>query len=80
MWDTVHGNGGTHLAATRRIGNRLIKFQELLPFLTACKIGRVYGNCVRSSLIYGSETRSLLADVWLKFEGTEKKMIRCKFP
>ena len=29
----------------------------------ASMIGRVYASCVRRSLIYGSETRSLLADV-----------------
>ena len=30
--------------------------------------GRVYASCVRSSMIYGSDTRPLLADVGLKFE------------
>ena len=44
----------------------------------ASMIGRVYANSVRISLIYGSETRPLLADVWLKFEGAEMKMIRWK--
>ena len=41
-------------------------------------IGRVYTSCVRSCLIYGSETRPLLADVWLKFEGAAMTMIRSK--
>ena len=39
-------------------------------------IGGVYASCVRSSLIYGLETRPLLTDVWLKFEGAALKMIR----
>ena len=30
--------------------------------------GRVYASCVRSSMTYGRETRSLLANVGLKFE------------
>ena len=30
------------------------------------KKGRVYASCVRSSMTYGSETRSLLCDVGLK--------------
>ena len=33
-------------------------------------------SCVRSSMIYGSETKSLLADVGLKFERAEMQMIR----
>ena len=37
---------------------------------------RVYGNCVSSSMIYGSETRPLLAGVGLKFERVEMQMIR----
>ena len=41
-------------------------------------IGRVYVSCVRRSLIYGSEIRPLLADVWLKVEGAAMTMIRWK--
>ena len=44
----------------------------------ASMIGRVYASCVKSSLIYGSETRPLLVDIWLKFEGAAMTMIRCK--
>ena len=44
----------------------------------ASMIGRVYASSVRSSLIYGSEARPLLADVWLKFEGAAMAMIRWK--
>ena len=42
----------------------------------ASMTGRVYASCVRNSLIYGSEARPMLADVWLKFEGAA--MIRWK--
>ena len=38
--------------------------------------GRVYASCVRSSMIYGSETMPMLADVWLKFKRPEMKLIR----
>ena len=38
--------------------------------------GRVYASCVISSMIYGSETRLLLADVELIFERAELQMIR----
>ena len=33
-------------------------------------------SCVRSSMIYRSETRPLLVDVGLKFERAEMQMIR----
>ena len=35
----------------------------------------VDARCVRSSMIYGSETRPLLADVGLKFEIAEMQII-----
>ena len=41
-------------------------------------IGRVYASYVRSSLIYGSEAKPLLAVVWLKFERAAMTMIRWK--
>ena len=36
----------------------------------------VDSRCVRSSMIYGSETRPLLADTGLKFERAEMQIIR----
>ena len=36
--------------------------------------------CVRSSMVYGSETRPLLADVGLKFERAEMQIIRWMCP
>ena len=36
----------------------------------------VDASCVRNSMIYGSETRPLLADVGLKFEKAEMQIIR----
>ena len=42
----------------------------------------VDARCVRSSMIYGSETRPLLADDGLKFERAEMQIIRwmCDVP
>ena len=81
LGDTLDGDGGADLAATARIRNGWMKFRELLPFLTSRAPplemkGRVYASCVRSSMTYGSETRSLLVDVGLKFERAEMQMIR----
>ena len=36
----------------------------------------VDARCVRRSMIYGSEPRPLLADVWLKLERAEMQIIR----
>ena len=68
---------GADLAATAKIRNGLMKFRELLPFLTSrapsLEIkGRVYASCVRSIMTYRSETRPLLVDVGLKFERADK--------
>ena len=60
-----------------------MKFRELFSISyiqrsLASMIGRVYASCGSSSLIYGSEARPLLADVWLKFEGAAMTMIKWK--
>ena len=78
---TLNGDGGADLAATARIRNGWMKFRELLTFLTSrapplVMKDRVYASCIRSSMIYGSETRPLLVDVGLKFERAEMQMIR----
>ena len=81
LGDTLDGDGGADIAARYRIRNGWMKFRELLPFMTSRAPllemkGRVYASCVRSSMIYGRETRPLLVDVGLKFERAEMQMIR----
>ena len=79
LGDTLDGDGGADLAATARIRNGWMKFREIMPFLTyraptlEMKY-HAYVSCVRSSLIYGNETRLLLVDVGLKFERADDKM------
>ena len=79
LGDNIDGDGGADLAVTARIRNGWMKFRELLPFLTSRAPplemkGRVYARCVRSSMTYGSETRSLLVD-GLKFQRAEMQMM-----
>ena len=67
---TLDEDGEVDLDDTARIRNGWMKFRERLPFLTSRAPSlemkdRVYASCVRSSMTYGSETRSLLADVGL---------------
>ena len=78
---TLDGDSAADLAATARIRHGWMKFRELLSFLTSRAPllemkGRVYASCVRSSMIYGSETRPLLVDAGLKFERAVIQMIR----
>ena len=72
------GDGGADLVATAGIRNGLMKFQEILPFLTSRVLplerkSRVYARCVR--LIFENKTRLLLADVRLRFERAYIQMI-----
>ena len=55
---TLDGARGVDLSATTEIRNGCIKFQELFQFLTSRDEGRVH-----VSIMYGSETRPLLAGV-----------------
>ena len=80
LGDTLDRDSGADLAVTARIRNGWMKFRELLPFLSSKAPplemkGRVYTNCVRNSMIYGSETMPLLVDIGLKFERAEMQMI-----
>ena len=45
--------------------------RESMPFLTSRAPAQVYASCVGSRMIYGNETRLLLADVGLKFENAD---------
>ena len=81
LGDTLDEDGGVDLDNTARIRNGRMKFREFLPFLI-CRDprlemkGGVYASCFKSSMISGSETRPLLADIGLKFEKAEMQMIR----
>ena len=73
LGDTINGDGGADLATTTRIRNGWMKFRDLLSFLTSrapplgMKDRGGGASCLRSGMIYGSETRPLLADVWVMF-------------
>ena len=81
LGDTLDGDGGAHHAATAIIRNGWMNSRECLPFLTSRASplemkGRVYANCVRSSMIYRRDTMPLLADAGLNFERAEMQVIR----
>ena len=59
------------LSATSRIRSGWMKCRELLLYQTSRANllemkGRLYVSCVRISMVYGRDTRPLLADVGLK--------------
>ena len=58
LGDMLNGEGGSRLASISRVGCGWKKFRELSGILTSKKValrlkGKVYGACVRSSMIYG---------------------------
>ncbi len=73
--------GGAELAVASRVGKAWGKFNTLAPLL--CNKGvsgkvkaRMYVTCVRSCLLYGSETWALTKENQRKVECAENRMIR----
>ena len=57
------------------------KFRDLSGILTSKKValrlkGKVYGACVRSEIIYGSETWAMDTEQELRLERAEMRMVR----
>ena len=81
MGDTIGSQGGAGEAVTARVRSGWKKFKELAPFLTdkhtsmAVK-GQVYNACVRSALLYGSETWPMKAEDETRIQRNDRKMVR----
>ena len=61
LGDVLNGEGGSSMASINRVRSGWKKFRELSGVLTNKKValrlkGRVYAACVRSAMLYGSET------------------------
>ena len=81
LGDILDGGGGAEAAVTARVRRGWQKFRELAPFLASRAPslrlkGRVYEACVRSSMIYGSETWALKTEGAQKLERAEMRMVR----
>jgi len=81
LGDTINANGGVESASVTRTRCAWQKFRELSPILTGKDIslrikGRVYEACVRSAMLYGSETWAMKAEQERRFERTEMRMVR----
>jgi len=73
--------GGAELAVKNRVGKAWGKFNTMAPLLCNKSVsgkvkGRLYTACVRSCLLYGSETWALTKEYQRKLENTENRMIR----
>src|SRR5271165_288601 len=81
LGDMIGAGGGAEEAARTRVRCAWGKFNDLKPLLTkrvvSLKVkGKIYKACVRSVLVYGSETWPIKEDDLKKLERTERAMIR----
>ena len=81
LGDMLSARGGAEASTITRIRSGWKKFRELLPLLTGRVFshktkGRLYSACVRSVMLYGSETWPLKEDDINRIARTEKSMIR----
>ncbi|MBJ3201397.1 hypothetical protein JGB54_23255, partial [Salmonella enterica subsp. enterica serovar Agona] len=80
LGDMVSADGGADLAVTARVRSAWKKFKELAPILTSKGAslrlkGKIYQSCVRSCLMYGSETWAMKKEHVEKLVRTEMRMI-----
>jgi hypothetical protein len=81
LGDMLDAEGGADSAVTARVRGAWKKFRELSPILTfkgasLSLKGKVYNSCVRSCMLYGSETWQMKVEHEEKLERTEMRMIR----
>jgi hypothetical protein len=81
LGDMLGSGGGAEEASRTRVKCGWKKFRELSPILTArgasLKLkGKIYNACVRSVMIYGSETWPMRVEDKQRMERTERMMVR----
>lgn len=81
LGELISCNGDVNTAVTARMRCAWKKFRELSPILSAKKVslavkGKIYVSCVRSCMLYGSETWAVKAEQVSKLHRTEMRMIR----
>ena len=81
LGDVISAGGGAKGSAVSRVRKGWMKFRELLPLLTMRGFslkqkGRLYATCVRSVMLYGSETWAVKVDDTRRLERTEMRMVR----
>jgi hypothetical protein len=81
LGDVLNGNGGAESASVSRVRTAWKKFRELSGILLNKEVslklkGRIYATCVRSAMLYASETWPMTAPQEQRFERTEMRMVR----
>lgn len=81
LGDMIGAGGGAEEASRARIRCAWAKFRELAPILTSRGLslrtkGKIYNACVRSVLVYGSETWAMRVEDLHRLERTERMMVR----
>ena len=81
LGDVLNGEGGSSMASINRVRSGWKKFRELSGVLTnkvALRLkGRVYAACVRSAMLYGSETWAANTEQVARLSRAEMRMVRC---
>jgi hypothetical protein len=81
LGDVIEAGGGVESAVRARVQKAWGKFRELGSILTrkgmSLKVkGHVYDACVRSTMLYGSETWAVKVEQVQRMERTEMQMVR----
>ena len=81
LGDRLNATGESEVAVTARTRIAWIKFRECVELLYEKKFllkmkGRIYQSCVRSAMLYGSETWCLRKNEMAMLRRTEKAMMR----
>ena len=81
LGDMLNGDGGADSATVARVRCAWKKFRELGGMLTRKEIslklkGKLYTTCVRSTMIYGSETWAMNLEQQRRLERAEMRMVR----
>ena len=78
----ISAGGGCEFAAITRARTAWGKYRDLLPILSSKSValktkGRVYDTCVRSAMLYGSDTWASRKTGLARLQRNEGSMLRC---
>ena len=81
LGDMISAGGGACASAVARVRNGWRKFRDLLPLLEARGLsllvkGRIYDACVRSAMVYASETWAIKEEDIQRLKRAEMRMVR----
>ena len=81
LGDMISAGGGCESAAITRARTPWGKYRDLLPILSSKSValktkGRVYDTCVRSAMLYGSDTWAPRQTELVRLQRNERSMLR----